>query len=65
MEYTRLCFKWLCFSILGFLVPEVIIKIIKTEPHNLIFLIGITIVVALAVYLLDLFGFMSYILIFI
>ncbi len=25
------------FSILGFLVPEVIIKIIKTEPHNLIF----------------------------
>lgn len=39
------------FSILGFLVPEVIIKIIKTEPHNLIFLIGITIVVALAVYL--------------
>lgn len=39
------------FSILGFLVPEVIIKIIKTEPHNLIFLTGITIVVALAVYL--------------
>ncbi|HEB2144139.1 TPA: sodium:proton antiporter [Staphylococcus aureus] len=39
------------FSILGFLVPEVIIKIIKTEPHNLIFLIGITIVVAVAVYL--------------
>ncbi|HCZ7412212.1 TPA: sodium:proton antiporter [Staphylococcus aureus] len=39
------------FSILVFLVPEVIIKIIKTEPHNLIFLIGITIVVALAVYL--------------
>ncbi|HDC7799249.1 TPA: sodium:proton antiporter [Staphylococcus aureus] len=39
------------FSILGFLVPEVIIKIIKTEPHNLIFLIDITIVVALAVYL--------------
>ncbi|MEB1805306.1 sodium:proton antiporter [Staphylococcus argenteus] len=39
------------FSILGFLVPEVVIKIIKTEPHNLIFLIGITIVVALAVYL--------------
>ena len=39
------------WNILGFLVPEVIIKIIKTEPHNLIFLIGITIVVALAVYL--------------
>ncbi|HDJ4475158.1 cation:proton antiporter [Staphylococcus aureus] len=43
--------KGFVFSILGFLVPEVIIKIIKTEPHNLIFLIGITIVVALAVYL--------------
>lgn len=43
--------KGFVFSILGFLVPEVIIKIIKTVPHNLIFLIGITIVVALAVYL--------------
>ena len=29
------------FSILGFLVPEVIVKIIKSEPHNLLFLIGI------------------------
>lgn len=39
------------FSILGFLVPEVVINIIKTEPHNLIFLIVITVLVALAVYL--------------
>ena len=39
------------FSILGFLVPEVIVKIIKTEPHNLLFLIIITLLVALAVYL--------------
>ncbi|MCC3682549.1 sodium:proton antiporter, partial [Staphylococcus epidermidis] len=39
------------FSILGFLVPEVIVKIIKTEPHNLLFLIVITLLVALAVYL--------------
>ena len=39
------------FSILGFLVPEVIGKIIKSEPHNLLFLIGITLLVALAVYL--------------
>ncbi|EHJ06716.1 cation:proton antiporter [Staphylococcus simiae] len=39
------------FSILGFLVPEVIVNIIKTEPHNLIFLIGITLLIALAVYL--------------
>ena len=39
------------FSILGFLVPEVIVKIIKTEPHNLLFLIVITVLVALAVYL--------------
>lgn len=38
------------FSILGFLVPEVIVKIIKSEPHNLFFLIGITLLVALAVY---------------
>lgn len=39
------------FSILGFLVPEVIVKIIKTEPHNLLFLIVITLLVVLAVYL--------------
>lgn len=39
------------FSILVFLVPEVIVKIIKTEPHNLLFLIVITLLVALAVYL--------------
>lgn len=39
------------FSIIGFLVPEVIVKIIKTEPHNLLFLIVITLLVALAVYL--------------
>ncbi|MGC7757353.1 cation:proton antiporter [Staphylococcus epidermidis] len=39
------------FSILGFLVPEVIVKIIKTEPHNLLFLIVITLLVALSVYL--------------
>ncbi|MGW9856664.1 monovalent cation/hydrogen antiporter [Staphylococcus hominis] len=39
------------FSILGFLVPEVIEKIIKSEPHNLLFLVGITLLVALAVYL--------------
>ena len=39
------------FSILGFLVPEVIVKIIKTEPHNLLFLIVITLLFALAVYL--------------
>ena len=51
MEYFRLCFEWLCLFNTRFLVPEVVIKIIKTEPHNLIFLIGITIVVALAVYL--------------
>lgn len=39
------------FSILGFLVPEVVINIIKTEPHNLLFLVVITVLVALAVYL--------------
>ena len=51
MEYFRICVKWFCFSILGFLVPEVVINIIKTEPHNLLFLIVITVLVALAVYL--------------
>ncbi|TBW80299.1 cation:proton antiporter [Staphylococcus warneri] len=39
------------FSILGFLVPEVVINIIKTEAHNLLFLVVITVLVALAVYL--------------
>ncbi|WP_368868542.1 cation:proton antiporter [Staphylococcus haemolyticus] len=39
------------FSILGFLVPEVIGNIVKTEPHNLLFLVVITPLVALAVYL--------------
>ena len=53
------------FSILGFLVPEVIVKIIKTEPHNLLFLIVITVLVALAVSCSDLCGSMSFILIFI
>ena len=44
------------FSILGFLVPEVIVKIIKSEPHNLLFLIGITLLVALAVYVFRFMG---------
>ncbi|MGL4053051.1 cation:proton antiporter [Staphylococcus haemolyticus] len=39
------------FSILGFLVPEVIGNIVKTESHNLLFLVVITALVALAVYL--------------
>ena len=39
------------FSILGFLVPEVIGNIVKTETHNLLFLVVITALVALAVYL--------------
>ncbi|MCY1586106.1 sodium:proton antiporter [Staphylococcus pettenkoferi] len=39
------------FSILGFLVPEVIEKIVKYEPHNLLFLIIVTALIALAVYL--------------
>ena len=39
------------FSILGFLVPEVIGNIVKIEPHNLLFLFVITALVALVVYL--------------
>ncbi|ARB78481.1 MULTISPECIES: cation:proton antiporter [Staphylococcus] len=38
------------FSILGFLVPEVVVRIIDNEPHNLPFLIAITVLIALAVY---------------
>ena len=38
------------FSILGFLVPSNW-KYCKTEPHNLLFLVVITALVALAVYL--------------
>ena len=57
MSYNHTCsilgyvLNGFVFSILGFLVPEVIVKIIKTEPHNLLFLIVITLLVALAVYL--------------
>ena len=38
------------FSILGFLVPEVVVRIIDNEPHNLPFLMAITVLIALAVY---------------
>ncbi|SUM31809.1 NhaP-type Na+ H+ and K+ H+ antiporter [Staphylococcus gallinarum] len=39
------------FTILGFLVPEVVGRIIENEPHNLVFLIVVTFLVALAIYL--------------
>lgn len=39
------------FSILGFLVPEVVGRIITNEPHNLLFLIIVTVLVAIALYL--------------
>jgi Na+/H+ antiporter len=39
------------FSILGYLIPEVVGRIIKNEPHNLAFLIVVTFLVALAIYL--------------
>ncbi len=39
------------FSILGFLIPEVVGRIIENEPHNLIFLITVTCLIALAIYL--------------
>ncbi|MBF7017745.1 cation:proton antiporter [Staphylococcus durrellii] len=38
------------FSILGYLIPEVVGRIIKNEPHNLAFLIVVTFLVALAIY---------------
>jgi Na+/H+ antiporter len=52
------------FSILGYLIPEVVGRIIKNEPHNLAFLIVVTFLVALAIYLLDFYGYLYYILIF-
>lgn len=39
------------FSILGFLVPELVGRIIENEPHNFIFLIVVTVLIALAIYL--------------
>lgn len=38
------------FVILGYIVPETVKNIIKTEPQNLVFLLGITGLIALAVY---------------
>lgn len=38
------------FVILGYMVPEVVVNIIKTEPQNLVFLLTTTGIVALAVY---------------
>src|SRR5699024_3057571 len=37
------------FSILGFLVPELVGRIIENEPHNFIFLIVVTVLIALAI----------------
>ncbi|WP_154872998.1 cation:proton antiporter [Staphylococcus pasteuri] len=38
------------FVVLGFIVPEVVIEIIKVEPDNLKFLIGIILLISLAIY---------------
>ncbi|MCD9067429.1 sodium:proton antiporter [Staphylococcus pasteuri] len=38
------------FVVLGFIVPEVVIEIVKVEPDNLKFLIGITLLISLAIY---------------
>ncbi|AMY05574.1 sodium:proton antiporter [Staphylococcus condimenti] len=38
------------FVILGYMVPEVVVNILKTEPQNLVFLLTTTGVIALAVY---------------
>lgn len=50
MEYFRLCVKWFCILNTWLLSAGSHCKIIKSEPHNLLFLIGITLLVALAVY---------------
>lgn len=38
------------FVVLGFIVPEVVMEIVKVEPDNLKFLIGITLLISLAIY---------------
>ena len=38
------------FVVLGFIVPEVVIQIIKVEPDNIKFLILISLLIALAIY---------------
>lgn len=38
------------FVVLGFIVPEVVDEIIRVEPENIMFLIGITLSIAVAIY---------------
>ncbi|MEX2949357.1 cation:proton antiporter [Staphylococcus warneri] len=38
------------FVVLGFIVPEVIMEIFKVEPSNITFLVGMTLLIALAIY---------------
>ena len=38
------------FVVLGFMVPEVLMEIVKEEPENIKFLITITLLIALAIY---------------
>lgn len=39
------------FVVLGYIIPEVVNEIIKVEPENIVFLIGITLCIALAIYI--------------
>ncbi|QDW99934.1 sodium:proton antiporter [Staphylococcus chromogenes] len=38
------------FVILGYIVPNVIVEIIQNEPEKLVFLLGVTVLIAIAIY---------------
>lgn len=38
------------FVILGYIVPSVVVEIIKSEPDKLLFLLGVTLLIAVAIY---------------
>ena len=44
------------FVVLGFIVPEVVDEIIRVEPENIMFLIGITLSIAVAIYVFVIYG---------
>ena len=44
------------FVVLGFIVPEVVDEIIRVEPENIMFLIGITLSITVAIYVFVIYG---------
>ena len=50
MEYAELCIKWICICGARLYGTEVLMEIVKEEPENIKFLITITLLIALAIY---------------